>query len=80
MIHSTLTVPMIQKKYKTGTGVIKQIATENGYNKTLINNLLRKKQYKLALKEIFLYKQEEYKSYKYVRYVLVFRKHIQKDT
>ena len=53
MIHRLLNVPLSEKNFTSELNLIKQIALNNNYNPEIIANILVKKRYKLALKEIF---------------------------
>lgn len=68
MIHRAVSIPMSIHNFNKEISIIKQIAIGNGYQKTLIDNLLQKKQQKLAISLIFPKQQNEPKKYTSLTY------------
>ena len=63
-IHRLLTIPLNHNNFLNELNLIKQIAINNGYTEQLIDNLVHKKQQKLALQLVYP-KQISNKSKKY---------------
>lgn len=60
LIHRLTNIPMLSESFDKELNVIKQIAINNGYSPNLIDSILNKKLYNIAIKNIFPIQKEQY--------------------
>lgn len=68
-IHRLLSIPLNYNNYNKELQIIKQISFNNGYEPTIIDNLIKKVQYKKAINEVFPLSAREDKIYHVITYV-----------
>nr|CAH7764687.1 unnamed protein product [Callosobruchus chinensis] len=52
-VHRLINVPMNDADYNKELNIIKQIALNNGYNPSLIDSIIKKKQFKKAINQVY---------------------------
>ena len=68
MIHRAFSVPLSTDDFNKEINIIKDIATSNGYSHKMINQMLEKKRFKLAINSIFPQPQKVSKLYTSLTY------------
>ena len=69
MIHRLISLPLNEQNFQIELNIIKQIALNNGYSPSLINNLLAKQQYKKTINLIYPSIKETNKNYNVITFV-----------
>lgn len=68
-IHRLLTLPLSSQNYSKEVNILKNIASNNGYNPTLIDKLIAKKKEKLMLKQFYPTQNVDPKKYVYTNFI-----------
>lgn len=58
MIHRLLHIPLSETNFARELNIIKQVAYNNGYNPDLIDSILQKKKYKIAIQQAYPHYKE----------------------
>lgn len=69
MVHRLLKIPMTPENYNKELNIIKQIAVANGFDIKLINNLIKKKNKKLAIAQTFPIEKEQEQKFASITYL-----------
>lgn len=69
LTHRLLNFPLNEEDYKNELSIIKQIAHNNGYNASLIDNMIKNKQNKIIKKLFYSVPNEKPKNYRFLNHI-----------